>query len=232
MKTSLFKAVRDWLIIVGFIVVLNALTSCGNAPPVPPKAIPAPRQSVAVTPLVDRVRADAAKSGEVSAKLEGKVDDLQRTTGELRAGMSAATAEADRLRKQKAATEQELDGLWQLLTASDEHAKRLFAEVGEAKSAAEAQRQQRQLSEVRLNELAQAAIARDTETLELRDQRDHLATELNHATTVTIPKLSDQLRKAEMRAAVGQYLKGIVWVIGIVIFLIVAVKAVSFFKPL
>jgi chromosome segregation ATPase len=145
--------------------------------------------------------------------------------------MSAATAEADRLRKQKAANEKELDGLWQLLTASDEHAKRLFAEVEEAKAAAEAQRQQRQVAEVRLNELAQAAIARDTETLELRDQRDHFASELAQAAKVRAD-LSDQLRKAEMRAAVGSYLKGVGWFIGIVIVLVIAVKVIAFFKPL
>lgn len=155
MKTIRYISILAWCL-------LYMLVGCApKLDPIPPRAIPAPRQSEAVTPLVDRVRAEAAKSGEVSAKLEGRVEALQRTTGELRAGMSAATAEADRLRKQKAATEQELDGLWQLLTASDEHAKRLFAEVEEAKSAAEAQRQQRQLSDVRLSELAQAAVARD-----------------------------------------------------------------------
>lgn len=225
MKTIRYISILTWCLIY-------MLVGCApKAYPVPPRAIPAPRQAEAVTPLVERVRADSAKSGEVSAKLEGKVEALQRTTGELRAGMSAATAEADRLRKQKAATEKELDGLWQLLTASDEHAKRLFAEVEDAKRVADEQRGHRLLAEKRLDELAKAAIARDNETLELRDQRDHYASELDKAGKVHADMLA-KLSKAEMKAAVGTYLKGVVWFIAVLIVLVIAVKVIAFFKPL
>jgi hypothetical protein len=217
--------------IASIIVCVLAVASCAGTTQVPPKAIPAPRQSMAVTPLVDQARADAAKGGEVSSRLESKVESLQRTTGELRSGMAMATAEADRLRKQKAATENELDALWQMLNGTEARAVALFAEVESAKLIADEQKAHRVIAEKRLDELAKAAIARDNETLELRDQRDHYAAELDKAGKVHADILA-KLSKAEMKAAVGTYLKGIVWFIGIVLVLIVAVRVIAFFKPL
>lgn len=207
------------------------LASCASTTQAPPKAVPVPRQSAAVSPLVDQAKADAAKGGEVSARLESRVEALQATTSDLRQGISAATSEADRLRKQKAATEKELDGLWQMLTGAESRAAALFAEVEKAKTIADEQKSHRLLAEKGLDELAKAAIARDTETIELRDQRDHYAAELDKAGKVHADMLA-RLSKAEMRAAVGSYLKGIVWFIGIVIVLVVAVRVMAFFKPL
>lgn len=206
------------------------LVGCSTAP-APPRAIPAPLQTAAVSPLADQAKADAAKGGEVSSRLEGKVESLQRTTADLRAGMSLATTEADRLRKQKAATEKELDALWQLLNGTEARAAALFAEVETAKKIADEQKAHRLVAEKRLDELAKAAIARDNETLELRDQRDHLASELDKAGKVHADMLA-KLSKAEMKAAVGTYLKGVGWFIGIVIVLVVAVRVMAFFKPL
>lgn len=225
MKTIRYITILAWCL-------LSMLVGCASkVDPVPPKAIPAPRQSAAVSPLVDQAKADAAKGGEVSSRLEGKVESLQRTTGELRAGMSVATSEADRLRKQKAATEKELDGLWQLLNGTEARAAALFAEVETAKKIADEQKAHRVIAEKRLDELAKAAIARDTETAELRDQRDHLAGELDKAGKVHADMLA-RLSKAEQKAAVGSYLKGCIWFIGIVIVLVVAVRVMAFFKPL
>lgn len=51
------------------------LASCTHET-VPPRAIPAPIQSAAVTPVVDAVRADSAKGREISGRLETQVDAL------------------------------------------------------------------------------------------------------------------------------------------------------------
>lgn len=193
--------------LAGPISGLILLASCSTSQDVPPRAIPAPIQTAAVSPLVDQAKADAAKGGEVSARLESRVEALQATTSDLRQGISAATSEADRLRKQKAATEKELDGLWQMLTGAESRAAALFAEVEKAKTIADEQKAQRVVAERRLDELAKAAIANDIEKQELRTQRDSLASEL--------AKSEDLRRKAEMRAAVGTYLKGCIWFIGI-----------------
>lgn len=194
------------------------LASCSTTPDVPPRAIPEPTQTAAVSPLVDQAKADAAKGGEVSARLESKVESLQRTTADLRTGMTAATAEADRLRKQKAATEKELDGLWQLLNGTEARAAALFAEVESAKRIADEQKAHRVIAEKRLDELAKAAIARDNETLELRSQRDHYVSELDKAVKAHAA-MQASLSAAEQKAAVGTYLKGCIWFIGIALFL-------------
>ena len=132
--------------------------------------------------------------------------------------MTAATAEADRLRKQKAATEKELDGLWQLLNGTEARAAALFAEVESAKRIADEQKAHRVIAEKRLDELAKAAIARDNETLELRSQRDHYVSELDKAVKAHAA-MQASLSAAEQKAAVGTYLKGCIWFIGIALFL-------------
>lgn len=207
------------LAVVGVCIVL-ALVGCQSTQ-MPPRAVVATIQSAAVSPLVDRSKADAARTNEAASKLESKVDDLRLTTTALRAGMTAATAEAERLRDQKTASEKELQGLWELLTASDQHAKQLFAEVEKAKTIADQQKSFRLLAERNLDELAKAAIARDTETVELRAQRDQLSKDLGTA-QLAYEQQAGKLATAEKRAAVGTYLKGCVWVLGISLLIIVA----------
>lgn len=226
-KNQLQGQARALLLAIGSTV----FASCARDTPVPPRAIPAPVQSAAVSPAVDSVKADAAKTAEVSGRLEARVESLQRVTADLRTGMTSAAAEADRLRKQKAASEKELDALWKMLTNEEARAAALFAEVETAKKIADEQKAHRAIAEKRLDELAKAAIARDTETLELRAQRDHLSDELDKAGKVHADMLA-KLSKAEMKAAVGSYLKGVVWFLGIVIVLVVAVRVIAFFKPL
>ena len=207
--------------IIGLIFASFALVGCVPKETAPPQAIIAPNQSAAVSPLVDQAKADAAKGGEVSAKLERQVETLRKNSLDLQHGFSAATNEAARLRAQKAASEKELDALWEMLNGTEARAKELFAEVEKAKAIADEQRDHRVLAEKRLDELAKAALARDTETLELRKQRDFLADENERAGKV-IEGLKVDLRRADMKAAVGSYLKGVAWFIGIVLTLIAA----------
>ena len=137
---------------------------------------------------------------------------------DLRQDFASATAEAARLKAQKAASEKELDSLWILLTGTEARAKALFDEVEKAKAIADEQRAARLLAEKGLEELAKAAIARDTETLELRAQRDALANELDQAVKAHA-RMQVSLSKAEQKAAVGSYLKGCIWFIGVALFL-------------
>lgn len=196
-------------------LTLALLPIAGCAPKAIPVAnvAPAPRPVEAVAPAARQAREDSLRAGEASSRLEGKVAELQRTTGELRAGMSGATQEADRLRKQKTATEKELDGLWQLLTASDEHAKRLFAEVEQAKAFADEQNRLRLIADRRSVELVTMAAMKDQEVLELRTENDFLRAELEVAKR-SQETLTAQKDAAEKQAAVGNYLRK--WLIGIV----------------
>lgn len=193
------------------------LSACSNPQP-PPRAIPAPIQSAAVTPAVDAVRTDSAKQREVSGRLESQVDALRKSSADLRQDFASATAEAARLKVQKAASEKELDALWLILNGTEARAKALFDEVEKAKAIADEQKAQRSVAEKRLDELAKAAIARDTETAELRTQRDHLADELEKAIQAHA-RMQTRLSAAEQKAAVGTYLKGCIWFIGVSLFL-------------
>lgn len=207
------------------------LVACTPTPDVPPRAIPAPIQSAAVTPAVDAVKADSAKSREISGKLEQQVETLRKNSIDLQHGFAAATSEAARLKAQKSASEKELDALWDILNGTEARAKALFAEVEKAKAFADEQRDFRVLAERRLDELAKAALARDTETLELRKQRDFLADENARAGKV-IERMRADLSKAEMKAAVGTYLKGVGWFIAVCLLLLAALwVALKTFKP-
>lgn len=198
-----------------------SLAACTPTPDVPPRAIPAPTQSAAVTPAVDAVKADASKSREISGRLEQQVETLRKNSRDLQHGFAAATSEAARLKAQKQASEKELDALWDMLNGTEARAKELFAEVEKAKAYADEQRDFRMVAEKRLDDLAKAAIARDNETMELRAQREHLASELARGEKINAD-LRSKLSAAEKKAAVGTYLKGVAWFIGIMMTLIAA----------
>lgn len=212
------------------IIVLSFASCAKNAQPIP-RAIPAPTQASAVTPVAQAVKDDAVKSAVIAERLENKVESLQKTSSGLRDELSLATAEASRLKQQKAASADELQTLWQTLNSTEQKAKALFEEIEQAKLAAEEQKQLRAITEKRMDELLKTAVARDNETVELRAQRDHLASELTRAEKIVEQAQAD-LSKAQMKAAVGSYLKGCIWFIAIVVIAVIAVKTISFFKPL
>ncbi len=209
------------------ILCLLLLASC--AAPLPPVAVPvpAPRPTAAVAPLVATVRQDAAKTAAVAAKLEGQVGSLRELSGSLSDGLNTAMAEVEKLRIAKTATETELESVWQLLTASNTQARNLFAEVEKTKALADEHQDARRMADERLVELATAAVARDAETLALRDQRDHYAAELAKAGIVHA-SLLEKLAKEKSKAAVGTYLKGIA---AFLILIAVAIVALKIFKP-
>lgn len=195
------------------------LAACAPSTENAPRAIPAPIQSAAVTPAVDAVKADASKSREISGRLESQIETLRKNSIDLQHGFSAATSEAAKLKAQKQASEKELDALWDMLNGTEARAKEMFAEVEKAKAYADEQREFRALAEKRLDELAKAAIARDTETMELRAQREHLSDELARGERINA-ELRAKLASAEKKAAVGSFLKGVCWFIGIIFTLI------------
>lgn len=77
-KDQIAGQLRALLLAIGSM----ALASCARDTPVPPRAIPAPVQSAAVTPAVDAVRADSAKGREISGRLETQVDALRKSSSD------------------------------------------------------------------------------------------------------------------------------------------------------
>lgn len=202
-----------------------ACTPPRNIPPPPPKPI----ETAPVTPTVEAVKAQVAVQRATSEKLEGKVETLARTTGELRTGLAAATAEAARLRDAKTATESELDGIWRMLQAEQNRAAEMFAAADESRKLADDQRKQRIEAEKRLADLTTAAALRDSETANLRKAVEQMAKQIEAARDAEAT-MQASLAKAERKAAVGSYLKGIVWFLGIAAFLAFALWLATKFR--
>ena len=179
-----------------------------------PTPVARPVETVPITPLVEKARQEAADARETASQLSDKVDVLHDQTAKLGTGLKAATAEADRLRQQKAASEKELEGLWQMLTNEQARAAEMFRQVETSKELAALATKQRMLAETRLGELTELAAARDSEVANLRLHADGLSAQIV-VKDRTIKMQSGQISELERKAAVGSYLKGCIWFLGI-----------------
>jgi chromosome segregation ATPase len=144
-----------------------------------PKAVPLPPgyqpqapvpQAEDAMPYVDGLRDAHALADAASAINANRSSHVARETATLRAGISKATAEADRLRKQKAATESELDGLWQLLTHENQRAVALFEEAEKARDGMAEERKLRAEANAKLAPLQRAIVDISNEAKALRLQ--------------------------------------------------------------
>ena len=82
-----------------------------------------------IVPEVARIEAIAPRA----VKVDEKISAAQTTASDLRTGITRALDEADRLRKQKSATEAELTNMWSILTKEKENTARLFNQLEETK---------------------------------------------------------------------------------------------------
>lgn len=193
-----------------------------------PKTVPAPLrppESAAMAPLATQAQAAALSSRETAAKLEAEVGTIQKTTAGLRQGINQATAEADRLRQQKSATEKELETLWGMLTAEQTRAAELWNHVETSKSLANQHREQRLIAEKRLGELADAVIAAEMEIAALRQNHDQLSAQVDQARR-TEAALGEKLSKAENDAAIARFFKAAA-AIGVAILVIGTILVVA-----
>lgn len=193
-----------------FYLPLLVLASCATQRPAP-VAYTAPAKAAPVAPQVSGVRAGAAATAAVSSKLQTQVAVLADKTETLQASLQAATANADKLRKQKTATEAELELQWERLSAIT--ASHLVLEEGmKLAKATVAELQAANINQSHaIDALSDAVQRAEAERDDLRIQHDDMATAIG-----TQQKLNDtmqaKLSKAQKAEAVGVYLK---WVIGI-----------------
>jgi hypothetical protein len=132
------------------------LASCA-----PPKAVPVPNyrpqapvaEAADPQPFVDGLRHATADADRKAAINQERADALSKQTVTLKDGINKATAEADRLRKQKSATEKELDALWQLLAKEQTHALNLFNEAEKHRVSTIEERQLRKVAESKLQSM-------------------------------------------------------------------------------
>ncbi len=140
-------------------------------PPYVPTAPVEKREEVA--PIVDDLRDRTAEADARAAAARARLDAVSRESRTLREGLESAVTEADRLRKQKTATEEELTNLWASLQESLARNLFLEKEAEDAVREAEAER----LARVRVSEslarLQEAARQKDAEAAQLRRDLDH-----------------------------------------------------------
>lgn len=200
--------------------LIAALSSCATKQP-PPGLIPtAPAKVASALPAVATVRSNQDASGIVSRKLENQVAVLVDKTATLQSNLVAAVELADKLRKQKSATEGELEQQWNQLTAITASHLALEKQVVEAKATADEQAAMRIKSDAAVDALTAAVTAKENETETLRAQNSDLSSATSRLNT-DVQALTAAKNKAEKNAAVGSYLK---WMIGsmvVVILLIV-----------
>jgi ABC-type transporter Mla subunit MlaD len=127
-------------------------------------------KQAALTPAVHVVREASSKADSASAVTADRIASVSQKSKGLLNALDAATAEADRQRKQKSATEAELESAWQQLNQLRNRARDLFAETEAAKSSASEERRLRQLANDRMTEMEGAALTKDIEVSNLHLQ--------------------------------------------------------------
>lgn len=179
------KIIRKFKVaVIATIGALVALTS-SCAPKVPvARIVPEVRRAVSVTP-----RAIVVKE---------KVEQARVTAVDLNTGIMKALDEADRLRRQKSATEAELTNMWSILTKEKEHAADLFKQLDEAK--------------VESGKLADEAIAKDAEVSELRIANKTLESQVKQAIQ-NEATANSKIEKLAKKASVYDFVMNKVWII-------------------
>jgi chromosome segregation ATPase len=222
MRNALFTVWFVFRILIAFAVA--SLLSCAPQQKTT-MAATRPPETAAVAPMAAQARADALASRETASKLEAEVETIQKTTGNLRQGIDLATAEADRLRRQKSATEKELESLWGMLTAEQNRTAQLWQQVETSKALSIQHRDQRLIAERRIIKLADAAVATDVEMATLRRDHDTMKGQIDQARKIEAD-LQAKLTKAEKDAAIARFLKGTA-AIGTAVLVLAAVAFVA-----
>jgi RNAse (barnase) inhibitor barstar len=102
-----------------------------------------------------------------------RINAIQEESGRLKNSLNRALTEANRLREQKSASEEELNSLWQMLTEATQRNLFLEIEVLEAQNSAEKERKLREAAAGQLQELQELVRLKDQEAAELRGQLNH-----------------------------------------------------------
>ena len=144
------------------------LASCAPRPGTVPKHVPLDPPPRARAVEVAPVRQAAAAASREGAVAGAKVEKIAAEVKALETHLDAAVAEADRLRKQKSASERELDLMWENLTKIHQRHDALSLEAQGAKAALDRQKLLHAAAETEIAKLEQAVRAAGVEVALLR----------------------------------------------------------------
>jgi hypothetical protein len=162
--------VCKWSLIV---VVLALLTACFPKPsepivnPVKPKA-PARTESAAGT--AEQASRKSSEADSQSAVTEERVARARSAADDAKAKMKTALEEADRLRKQKSASENELLNLYNQLVAQDQKVGSILTDLTSAQTSLATERRLRKEANDLMTDMRSKIAIRDAETVMLRAQ--------------------------------------------------------------
>jgi len=154
-------------------ILAIAIAACApKAVPVPDTYRPGAPVPVAqdAAPRVSELRDAHSKADEQGAVVDANADRIGTQAGTLAAGMRQIQAEADRLRKQEAASKKELDDLWQALVTETMRAIELHEESDRLRGALATERDLRRKTYARIEPLELAVREGNQERLQLRMQ--------------------------------------------------------------
>lgn len=123
-----------------------------------------------VSPALKEARKAAAAADERSDEARDRVASVSREASGLREGLQAAAVEADRLRKQKTASEAELEGMWRSLEALTVRNLFLEAEAAKAEEALKHEKALRRGAADAMIHAEQLALQKQGEADQLRQQ--------------------------------------------------------------
>ena len=144
------------------------LASCAPRPGTVPKHVPLDPPPKARAVEIAPVRQAAAAAHREGAVAGAKVEIIAAEVKALESHLDAAVAEADRLRKQKSASERELDLMWENLTKIHQRHDALSLEAQGAKAALDRQKLLHAAAETEIAKLEQAVREAGVETALLR----------------------------------------------------------------
>ena len=150
------------------LLALALLASCAPRPGTVPKHVPLDPPPKARAVEVAPVRHAAAAAHREAAVAGAKVEKIAAEVKALESHLGAAVAEADRLRKQKSASERELDLMWENLTKIHQRHDALSLEAQGAKAALDRQKLLHAAAEAEIAKLEQAVREAGVETALLR----------------------------------------------------------------
>lgn len=200
--TSFLLAVLIWL----FMPVMLALTSCA------PRAVPsgmiptAPAVVAAAAPKAAAVQQASQTNAVATARLTGQVETLRAASADLSSRLTEALAEADRLRKQPATTQAQVEKLWQ--TLNEAQTRNLFVEsaFAEAKTIINDQQSAQRQQDESIKVMIASADEKDAEAATLRAQHTDMGVTIT-AQQKYITALTAENLKSQRDAAVGSFLK-------------------------
>lgn len=152
-------------------IFLFGLFSCapksGSIPFIPQSEV---EKAQSVSPALSSYSASVKEADIASAIVSERVDSAARQSLSLQSSLDLAIENADKLRKQKAATEKDLEEAWASLNSLGNQARNLFNELNNVKEALSTEQSLRRFASSQLDQVKEIANKKDAEADLLRLQ--------------------------------------------------------------